>query len=325
MLQRLPCSDTPFRLNRGAWHKPLVSVIVTHHDYSDFVADALASLLDQTHTNWECVVVDDASSTEHRARLEQIIHSIADERINLLALSKNVDQIPAFFAGLERTRGEFVCLLDPDDRYAESFLEESLATHLNETVFCPVASTDQYLLGEQGLISAVNTQQRMRSMQRVGKAYRLDDRPPNILFIPRAVAGWHWASTSSLMFRRAALAHLKPHRALTFWKGADAYLAIGAHALGGTLFLPKPLVYRSIHQNNSSLKPDIYATVQDKKRQASPRMHLIRRDVAEVLAHNGESDASVLVSKQLDDKGPLAKWRRSIMKRLPFGKSVAGK
>ena len=50
------------------------------------------------------------------------------------------------------------------------------------------------------------------------------------------------------MFRRAALNLMRPYRPLGYKIQADAYLAQGAHLLGGTLFLTKPLIYRGIHR-----------------------------------------------------------------------------
>ena len=309
------------RLDRAAWHKPLISVIITHHNYSDFVGDALLSLLDQTHQNWECVVVDDASDPGHRAQLESRIASIRDGRIRLHPLNQNMGQILAFFAGLDRTSGDFVCLLDPDDRYAESFLEEALAAHLNEIVICPNVSTDQYLLNERGIISGVYTNHRIRDLKPLGNAFDLESASPAIRYIPSEVQGWHWATTSSLMFRRAALNYLRPHKALGARNAIDAYLAVGSHALGGTLFVPKPLVYRSLHENNDWIRQDIYATKQRQQRDdAVSKSPILRVDTAEVLAHNGAPRASALLMRKDPRKGLLPRLSRSILKRLPFAK-----
>ncbi len=322
MLDDLSMPERGARLNRAAWHKPLISIIVTHQNYSEFVGDALASLLDQTHQNWECVVVDDASEAAHRERLEASISSISDTRISLHPLTQNVGQIHAFFAGHDRTSGDFVCLLDPDDRYAETFLEKALAAHLNETVICPIVSTDQYLMNERGIISGVLTRHKLRHLQGIGQGLRLDSAPLDLHFIPSEVRGWHWATTSSMMFRRAALNYLRPHRPLGSKTGADSYLANGAHALGGSLFLKKPLVYRSLHENNTWIRKDIYATEQRQHRDdAFPGEEAILRvDAAEVLAHNGAPRASALLMRKDPRKGLLPKLSRSILKRLPFAK-----
>src|SRR5688572_4062712 len=134
------------RLDRQKWHCQKISVIITHFNYSTFIGDALLSLLDQTHENWECVIVDDCSAPEERERLKQVVDAIGSPKIKVLWLPENVGQLSAFFAGFDETDGHFVCLLDPDDRYAETFLEEAVSAHLNKTIVCPIVCTDQYSL-----------------------------------------------------------------------------------------------------------------------------------------------------------------------------------
>src|SRR5262245_48170221 len=87
---------TPVAFDRAKWHLPLVSIVVTHFNYSDHVTDALRCILDQTHDNWECVIVDDASLPAHRHALERILEEIGSPKIRLILLTENGGQIPAF-------------------------------------------------------------------------------------------------------------------------------------------------------------------------------------------------------------------------------------
>jgi hypothetical protein len=305
----------PQHLDRGKWHNPLISIVVTHHDYSDHVADALLSLLDQTHQNWECVVVDDGSDDGHRLAVETIIRQISDPRIRLLALSDNVGQIPAFFAGLDATTGEFVCLLDPDDRYDETFLAEMLDTHLSEAVFAPIACADQRVVHDGKAITGTYSTLPIRLLEK--------DQHTGYAEVPAAIAhrtfyigahqhGWHWTSTSAMMFRRAALDLLRPHRALGYRGSADSYLAQGAHLLGGTLRLTKPLIYRTAHSGNAWLCEGVYASTQNKRRpngSEASRQCLV--DVVEAIkANGGEKNLATAQRKR-----PLVRWRNSIVKR----------
>lgn len=335
MLDDLRCAGSDFRRRAAAWHKPLISVIVTHYNYSDFIGDALASLLDQTHGNWQCVVVDDASDPEHRESLQAIVDAVDDARISILWLPENIGQTAAFFAGLERTRGEFVCLLDPDDRYLETFLEEALATHLNEFLMCPIISTDQFLVDENGIISAVYQPsfrpQRFEPVRGGFKIDRQKDHSDVLHFIPAGIEGWHWSTTSSMMFRRAALNYLKPHKPLSFKRAADSYLAYGAHMLGGTLFLPKPLVYRTVHDRNSWISNQIYSSFHD-KRHARVELSAMKAkaEALEALRHNDAPVDTILERSSFKSRKPnvrkprLARWKRSILKRLPMrGRAAA--
>jgi glycosyltransferase involved in cell wall biosynthesis len=225
-------------IDRDQWHNPLVSIVVTHFNYAEFLADAVASLLDQTYENWECVVVDDASTPEHLSAVREIIDELGSPKVRLLPLAENLGQIPAFYAGLNATKGEFVCLLDPDDRYAQTFLEEMVAAHQNPIRYGALVSCEQYLLRNNQVITGVQT----AHMARI----KLDGRAPgetigsDLRFISAETPGWHWSTTSGMMFRRPALEAMRPHRELGYRGDADAYLAPGAHMLGGSMFLSKP-------------------------------------------------------------------------------------
>ncbi len=277
------------RLNRGKWDHPLCTVIVTHRDYSDLVGDALLSVLDQTYGNWECIVVDDDSSEIERSRLIEIIERLPDRRIRLIQNSECRGQVETFFAGLSQASGEFVSPLDPDDRWHPAFLEEMVKAHLNETVFCPVASCDQkFLRIDEGLITGTYLGD-LWWKKKMAFPVRIDvnGADPALLFFPNIDSRWVWTSTSALMVRRRAARLLIPNRRLGY-NSLDAYLAFGAHFLGGTLFLERPLIYRGVHRRNDYVSDDLFSMSQDQAREGAPKIATeCRRDVVEALFHNG--------------------------------------
>jgi glycosyltransferase involved in cell wall biosynthesis len=305
----------PKTLDRQAWHNPLVSIVVTHHNYSGHIEDALLSVLDQTYTNWECVIIDDGSDAQHLRAVEAIIGKIGSEKIRLICRGENLGQIPAFFHGLDATTGPFACLLDPDDRYGETFLAELIAAHLNEVLYCPIACADQYLLAGGAVFTGCYIRHKKHLL---GIDRRMAEVPhsvePKLLFFPATMKGWPWSSTSAMMFRRAALNYLRPHKLLAYKGSADSYLAHGAHMLGGSLVLTKPLVYRSIHDNNAYLTQDVFTMGQDLKKagviQRGPECII---DVTEAIKANG-GGWNETGSKQTKRTLPH-RLRRSIAKR----------
>ena len=306
-------------LDRASWHRPLVSIIITHHNYSDFITDAIRSVLDQTHSNWELVIVDDASSPEHRRRLEDILSTISDDRIRYLPLTENVGQILAFFAGFDQTNGDFVCLLDPDDRYVDTFLEETLAVHLNEIISCPIVSTDQRLFTENGLISVgYRTNIRLRECKKKNGIFVIESQPYRTYYIPANIHGWHWSTTSAMMFRRAAVNYLRPHKPLPFKNNFDTYMAQGSHMLGGTLFYTKPLIYRMIHGRNDWHTNQFYSSFQPRNHSRVVDPGGIAKKLAReaLLRNNAPSQLPPIKRSSL-----LSKWKRSIVKRWPFGRA----
>jgi len=314
MLVSVPSPERP-RLDRNRWHEPLVSVVVTHHNYSDHIEDALLSVLDQTHPNWECVVIDDASDADHLRRLQAILQRIDSPRIRLFVQEDNTGQIPAFYHGLDVSYGEFVCLLDPDDRYDQTFMADMLDAHLNETVYCPIACADQIVLRNDEQITGIYSPLPLRFLKKDRRSgyVPLPDMPSDRMFyIPPHKRGWHWTSTSAMMFRRAACQLMRPHRKLAYKRAADSYLAKGAHMLGGTLRLTRPLVYRSVHPDNSYMSDAVFATVQGKRKPGGTAVgHLCRLDVIEAIKANGGEHHLIKTSRRWG----LARLKRSLAKR----------
>lgn len=304
--QPQPLHATAPRLDRAKWHTPLISIVMTHFNYSHHVRDALLSIVDQTYENWECIVIDDCSTSHHRVKLAEIIHEIGCDKIRLLCLDRNEGQIPAFFHGLDETSGDFVCLLDPDDRYAQTFLEESIAAHLCNEIYCPIVCTEQMLMTARGLLTGtyhgLNVQQQSAL--------------PTTSYIAAKRTGWHWTSTSSMMFRRGALKLVRPHKKLAYRGSADSFLAQGCHLLGGTLFLHEPLVYRQVHASNAWLCEDIFATAQNKARTyGEERTRECMVDVREAIEANGGAKFLPTVKEK---PGTIARLSRSFRKRLDW-------
>lgn len=92
---------------------PLVSILVTAHNSSEFIHTALKSLLRQSYQNIEIIVIDDASTDD----TVEVIRSYAqnDLRIKLIELETNVGTFIAKTRGLEVANGEFVTCHDSDD------------------------------------------------------------------------------------------------------------------------------------------------------------------------------------------------------------------
>jgi hypothetical protein len=279
------------KLDRSKWHSPLISVVITHYNYSDHVEEALLSILDQSYQNWECVIVDDASTKEHRRRLLEIVTRLACPKVRIIENQENKGQIDSFYVGVDNCRADFVALLDPDDRYAETFLKETVDAHLDDTFFCPLVCTDQYTLTAHGITTGTQVWHRRVQLKSANPETLVKDEtaaPIERIFLSPQSVGWCWSSTSAMVFRKSALKYLRPHRLLAYRRAADAYLATGAHIIGGTLFLAKPLVYRRLHSRNSWITEDLFSMDQSKQRPGVEHWAATcRRDVVEAMLHNG--------------------------------------
>jgi hypothetical protein len=88
---------------------PVVSIVITNHNYGRFVAEAIESALAQTHDRVEVIVVDDGSTDDSRRAIERY-------RGRIVPLFKeNGGQASAFNAGFQQVSGSVVIFLDADD------------------------------------------------------------------------------------------------------------------------------------------------------------------------------------------------------------------
>lgn len=88
----------------------VVDIVISNHDYGDFVTEAMDSACAQTHPNVNVIAVDDGSTDDSRTRMRAY-----EGRVDLV-LKENGGQASALNAGAERCQGDLVIFLDADDR-----------------------------------------------------------------------------------------------------------------------------------------------------------------------------------------------------------------
>ncbi len=123
---------------------PLVSVIIPTHNRANLAHRAIESVLAQTYSNLECIVVDDASTD----RTEDTIRAIKDDRLVYVRHKENKHASAARNTGISRYRGDLVAFLDDDDEWLPTKLERqvTLLQSLSEKygmVYCWMDYFDQ--------------------------------------------------------------------------------------------------------------------------------------------------------------------------------------
>ena len=91
---------------------PLVSIIIPCYNYGRYLADALESILAQTYTSWECIIIDDGSTDETREVASH--YTQKDSRFNYF-YQKNSGIASARNRALAEASGNYFQLLDADD------------------------------------------------------------------------------------------------------------------------------------------------------------------------------------------------------------------
>jgi glycosyltransferase involved in cell wall biosynthesis len=104
---------------------PLISVIIAAYNAADYIAESVYSVLRQSHTGLEIIVIDDGS----KDATADIMRTLArqDERVVLLTGHTNEGVSAARNRGLAHARGDWVAILDADDLFHEKRLELLLA------------------------------------------------------------------------------------------------------------------------------------------------------------------------------------------------------
>ena len=150
--------------------KPAVSVIIPAYKVAPFIGDTLRSVLSQTFSNYEVIIINDGSpdteqlEAELKPYLDQIIYVKQENRG--AGAARN--------AGLRVARGEYVAFLDGDDQWFPNFFSESLLAERCLVNTSSVLARREPII-EVGLFdeTIVNSQDfdlRVRLAKRVGPA-----------------------------------------------------------------------------------------------------------------------------------------------------------
>ena len=128
----------------------LVSVMMPSYNANATLPRAIASLLAQTHENWECLLVDDGSDESPR----EIVEAAHDDRIRLITLNRNYGRGVARQTALDNARGKYLAMLDADDWMFPTRLADQVAI-LNEEPDLALVSSSTALIDDQNNIIAV--------------------------------------------------------------------------------------------------------------------------------------------------------------------------
>jgi glycosyltransferase involved in cell wall biosynthesis len=126
---------------------PLVSVVLPTHNRAAFLERAIRSVVAQTETNLEIIVVDDASSDGTPELLNRLLGN--DPRVRILRNLKSLGGGGARNVGIAAATGEWVAFIDDDDEWAANKLEcqlEMLREHAS-AVACSCDFEQQFSSG----------------------------------------------------------------------------------------------------------------------------------------------------------------------------------
>ncbi|RZK39338.1 MAG: glycosyltransferase family 2 protein [Pedobacter sp.] len=105
--------------------EPLVSIITPCYNSAGFITPTIQSVLDQTYTNWELIIVDDKSTDDTCLVVDEFAKKY--QNIKLIRLQQNAGVSNARNHGLDEAKGKYIAFLDSDDLWFKEKLEKQVA------------------------------------------------------------------------------------------------------------------------------------------------------------------------------------------------------
>ena len=126
---------------------------MTCYNAASTIHQSVNSIIGQTFTNWELVVVDNCSTDDSLT----VVKNLDDDRIKIIALDKNHGRTPALAIALENARADFVAILDADDISSQDRLQQQFDFLTNNPNILVVGSWYRNIDQHGNLINEVKT------------------------------------------------------------------------------------------------------------------------------------------------------------------------
>ena len=99
-----------------------VTIIMPSYNSEKFIVESVESVLAQTYSKWELIIVDDCSPDDSNKIITKYVDS--DCRIKLIKLQKNSGPAIARNMAIETANGRYIAFLDSDDVWLPNKLEK---------------------------------------------------------------------------------------------------------------------------------------------------------------------------------------------------------
>lgn len=102
----------------------MISVVIPLYNKEKSIVATLQSVLAQTYTDYEVIIVDDGSTDNSLNVVRSFVHSFTDSSVIKIIRQSNAGVSAARNRGIEEAKGEYVAFLDGDDLWDKDFLKE---------------------------------------------------------------------------------------------------------------------------------------------------------------------------------------------------------
>lgn len=206
---------------------PTVSVLMPVYNCSAFIAEAIESILNQTCSCLELIIIDDCSTDNTR----EVISRFTDKRITLIKKNENSGYISSLNMAIEISKGEFIARMDGDDISHHNRLEKQV-NFLNLNPDVALCGTWYESLSTKEVV----------------------ENPVENEDIKIALLDYCALGHPTVMFRKAFVTANKLSYDQSFYPAEDYELWTRISALGKISNLPEALLYYRSHENQVSAK-----------------------------------------------------------------------
>ncbi|MGJ4751313.1 glycosyltransferase family 2 protein [Leptospira kmetyi] len=121
---------------------PLISVVIPTYNHAHFLKLSLASVVNQSYTNWEAIVIDNHSNDD----TDEVVASFQDSRIRLTKIRNNGVISASRNKGIQEAKGDWISFLDSDDLWFPDKLKRVVEATIKSENRIDVICNDEYMV-----------------------------------------------------------------------------------------------------------------------------------------------------------------------------------
>lgn len=284
---------------------PQVSVILPTYNRAAYLKEAIKSVLNQTHQDFELIIIDDGSTDETPSVISEF-----QDRL-LCCRQKNEGRVPARNKGLKLAQGEYIAWLDSDDLWKPDRLERGVRI-LDREKGIGLVHGEVDVIGPEGMVDEKETE-RMKKYYQKARSSKADFL--NILE--------HYpVFSSSVLFRKECLASVGLFDSrCAIREDYDWYLRFSLkypiHLLNES-----PIASYRIHKGNVSQQHDSREIAQDYIQTLQRQFTSIQQDRSGSVVRKIRSRILEKIAEFQYSKGETDQARNSLLKALRLNPSV---
>ena len=220
---------------------PLVSVIMPSYNHEKFISTAIRSVLNQSFSDFELIIIDDASQDNSKEIIKNFKEK--DNRIRTIFHNKNKGIARTLNEGIDKAKGKFVAFLASDDVWTSNKLEYQLKILNNDENL--IVWSEGLIIDEEGAPTGELFTQKYRNPKR---------RSGNIF---EELLKGNFIFGSSFIAKKENLKNFKFNERFKYLNDWQYYVDLSRKYK--YYYIPKPLAMYRIHGGNTNLDKEGYA------------------------------------------------------------------